>query len=101
MPVAFRLPGDKRIFTEDTIRQSKEHKEFSHDLAYIGRLVYLHPEEFKCKIDEAYKNAIFNGVRRITKNKLENNNVTDEQDDARVPENKVAWDGKERPHPYE
>jgi hypothetical protein len=93
MPVAFRLQSDKRIFTQETL-QSEEHKSFSNDLAYIGRLVYLVPEEFKHKIEEAYKNAIFNGVRRITKNKLENKHVTDEQNDARISEDKIAWDGE-------
>lgn len=97
MPIAFRLPGDPRIFYKKDPHRAKEPKNFLAELSLVGRTVSLVDEEFNYKIKKAYKDALFYGVKRIAKERLKGEyNVADEQNHVGLLEDQVAGHGKKR-----
>jgi len=82
LPIAFRMFNTKKIYTIKK-QQAEQPMDFLNALAITGKLFYLVPEEFNKQIKKAYMNALFTGVKRITKERFNlepegDEDVTDE-----------------------
>jgi len=94
MPVAFRMPADKRIIVRAE-RYGKTAQAFVDQLQFMGRVVTKPVDEFKQLLTAAYHKTIFSAARDIATRRMhkEQHHVTYEENHDRQPECEDAGHG--------
>ena len=71
MVVAFRRAGEKNTNVPDNKINADHVQQFLDSFVHIGGIVKIAPKIFRQELTNAYKLALFDGVRRITAARLQ------------------------------